>query len=121
MVQGGVGEVASYVKPDIIELAMDSGLDLRDATSVFNAGTRAFSAGITSEITGRGDFATSFTNSAIGSGIDAGTRSLNTTIDEQFASAATNWNETDKEGETIDTTATGAGIPNDVVGQVTGV
>ena len=119
MVQGGVGEVASYVKPDIIELAMDSGLDLRDATSVFNAGTRAFSAGITSEITGRGDFATSFTNSAIGSGIDAGTRSLNNTIDEQFASAATNWNEKDKEGETIDTTATGAGIPNDVVGQVT--
>jgi hypothetical protein len=119
LVQGGVGEVASFVKPDIVELALESGLDLNDANAIFKAGTRAVSAGITSEITGRGDFVTSFTNSAIGSGIDAGTRSLNTTIDEQFASAATNWNETDKEGETIDTTATGAGIPNDVVGQVT--
>lgn len=119
MVQGGVGEVASYVKDDVITLAQESGLDLKDATAVYNAGTKAFSAGITSEITGRGDFVTSFTNSAIGSGVDAGTRSLNTTIDEQFASAATNWNEKDKEGETIDTTATGAGIPNDVVGQVT--
>jgi len=119
MVQGGVGEVASYIKPDIVELALESGLDLNDANAIFNAGTKAFSAGVTSEITGRGDFATSFTNSAIGSGIDAGTRSLNTTIDEQFASAATNWNEKDKEGETIDTTAVGAGIPNEIVGQVT--
>jgi len=119
LVQGGVGEVASYIKPDIVDLALESGLDLNDANAIFKAGTRAVSAGITSEITGRGDFATSFTNSAIGSGIDAGTRSLNTTIDEKFASAATNWNETDKEGETIDTTATGAGIPNEIVGQVT--
>jgi len=119
MVQGGVGEVASYIKPDIVELALESGLDLNDANAIFNAGTKAFSAGVTSEITGRGDFATSFTNSAIGSGIDAGTRSLNTTIDEQFASAATNWNEKDKEGETIDTAAVGAGIPNEIVGQVT--
>jgi hypothetical protein len=119
MVQGGVGEVASYVKPDVIELAMDSGLDLREATSVFNAGTRAFSAGITSEVTGRGDFATSFTNSAIGSGIDAGTRSLNTTIDEQFRTAATDWNEKEPEGEPVEVATTGAGIPNEVVGQVT--
>jgi hypothetical protein len=119
MVQGGVGEVASYVKPDVIELAMDSGLDLREATSVFNAGTRAFSAGITSEVTGRGDFATSFTNSAIGSGIDAGTRSLNTTIDEQFRTAATEWNEKEPEGEPVEVATTGAGIPNEVVGQVT--
>ena len=119
MVQGGVGEVASYVKPDIIELAMDSGLDLRDATSVFNAGTRAFSAGITSEITGRGDFATSFTNSAIGSSIDAGTRSLNATIDEQFRTAATDWNEKEPEGEPVEVATTGAGIPDEIVGQVT--
>jgi len=118
MVAGGVGEVASYVKPDIVNLALESGLDLQDATAIYNAGTRAVSSGITAEVTGRGDFATSFTNSAIGSGVDAGTRSLNATIDEQFASAATNWNEKDKEGETIDTTATGAGIPNDVVTQV---
>jgi hypothetical protein len=118
MVAGGVSEVASYVKDDVITLAQESGLDLKDATAVYNAGTRAFSAGVTSEITGKGDFVTSFTNSAIGSGVDAGTRSLNATIDEQFASAATNWNEKDKEGETIDTTAVGAGIPDGLVNQV---
>ena len=118
MVAGGVGEVASYVKPDVIELAQESGLDLQDANAIYNAGTRAFSAGITSEITGKGDFATSFTNSAIGSGVDAGTRSLNSNIDEQFRTAATDWNEKDKEGEPVDISTVGAGIPNDVVTQV---
>ena len=119
MVQGGVGEVASYVKPDVIELALESGIDLQDANAIFNAGTRAFSSGITAEVTGRGDFATSFTNSAVGSGIDAGTRSLNSTIDEQFRIAASDWNEKDPEGEPVEVSTTGAGIPNEVVGQVT--
>lgn len=118
LVAGGVGEVASYVKPDVIDLAMESGLDLKDATSLYNAGTKAFSAGVTSEITGRGDFATSFTNSAIGSGIDAGSRSLNSSIDEQFKTAATDWNEKDKGGNPIDTAVVGQGIPGDVVSQV---
>lgn len=119
LVAGGVGEVGSYVKDDVIALAQESGLDLKDATSLYNAGTRAVSAGVTSEVTGRGDFVTSFTNSAIGSGVDAGTRSLNSSIDEQFRTAATDWNEKDKEGEPVDTTVVGAGIPDDVVGQVT--
>jgi hypothetical protein len=119
MVAGGVGEVASYVKPDVIELALESGLDLQDANTIFSAGTRAFSSGITSEITGRGDFATSFTNSAVGSGIDYGVRELNSTIDEQFKTAATDWNEKDKEGEPVEVATTGAGIPNEIVGQVT--
>jgi hypothetical protein len=116
MVAGGVGEVASYVQDDVIQLGLDNGLDLRDATSVYNAGVKAVSAGVTSEVTGKGDFVTSFTNSAIGSGVDAGTRSLNATIDTQFNTAATTW---DEEGETVDTTVTGAGIPNELVGQVT--
>jgi hypothetical protein len=119
LVAGGVGEVGSYVKDDVIALAQESGLDLKDATSLYNAGTRAVTAGVTSEVTGRGDFVTSFTNSAIGSGVDAGTRSLNSSIDEQFKTAATDWNEKDKEGEPVDTTIVGAGIPDDVVGQVT--
>jgi hypothetical protein len=118
MVQGGVGEVADFVKPDIVELAMDSGLDLRDATSVFNAGVKAVSAGVTSEITGTNDFVTSFTNSAIGSGIDAGTRSVNATINEQFNTAAVGWDEKSDDGETVDTTVTGAGIPDNLVNQV---
>lgn len=119
MVAEGVGEVGDYVKDDVINLAQESGLDLRDATAVYNAGTRAFTSGITSEITGRGDFATSFTNSAIASGVDSGSRSLNSTIDEQFKTAATDWNEKDTEGEPIDVATTGAGIPDEVVGQVT--
>ena len=119
MVAGGVGEVASYVKPDIIELAQSSGFDLQESNAIFNAGTRAFSAGITAEVSGNGDFATSFTNSAVGSTIDAGTRSLNATIDEQFRVAASDWNEKDPEGEPVEVATTGAGIPNEVVGQVT--
>jgi hypothetical protein len=118
MVAGGVGEVASYVKADVVDLAMESGFDLKDATTLFNSGVKAVSAGVTSEVTGRGDFATSFTTSAIGSGVDAGTRSLNATIDEQFNTAATVWNEEKRDGEAIDTATTGAGIPNDIVGEV---
>lgn len=119
MVSGGVTEVANYVKPDVIELALESGLDLQDANAIFSAGTRAFSSGITAEVTGRGDFETAFTNSAIGSSVDAGTRSLNRTIDQQFRTAATDWNEKDPEGQPVEVATTGAGIPNDVVGQVT--
>lgn len=118
MVQGGVGEVASFVKDDVIDLAMENGLDLKDATSVYNASVKAVSAGVTSEVTGKNDFVTSFTNSAIGSGINSGVNSLNATIDEQFKTAATDWNEKDKEGTPIDVAVTGAGIPNDIVSQV---
>jgi len=116
LVAGGVAEVASYVQPSVISLAMDSGLDLADATSVFNAGIKAVSAGVTSEITGKGDFVTSFTNSAIGSAIDAGTRSVSAAIDTQFETAATGWNEKSK--DKIDTTVTGAGIPDTLVAEV---
>lgn len=119
MVSGGVTEVASYVKPDVIALAQESGIDLQNANAIFSAGTRAFSAGVTAEVTGRGDFETAFTNSAIGSTIDAGTRSLNATIDQQFRIAATDWNEKDPAGAPVEVATTGAGIPGDVVGQVT--
>lgn len=118
LVAGGVQEVASYVKPDIVDFAMDSGLDLRDATAVYNAGVRAVSAGVTSEVTGRGDFVTSFTNSAVSSGVDVGMRSLNTTIDEQFNTAATGWNETSNDDKKVDTTVVGAGIPDTLVSEV---
>ena len=111
LVSGGVGEVASYVQEDI-------GLDLNDANAVFKAGVKAVSAGVTSEVTGRGDFVTSFTNSAIGSGVDAGTRTLNTTIDQQFNTAATGWNDTSDDGDTVDTTVVGGGIPDSLVTEV---
>jgi hypothetical protein len=126
LVSGGVGEVASYVKDDVITLAQNNGLDLRDATAVFNAGTKAVSAGVMSEVTGRGDFVTSFTNSAVGSGVDYGARSLNSTIDEQFKTAITDWNKKDGEGDgdsliadAVENATEGSGIPNELVGQVT--
>jgi len=118
LVSGGVTEVASYVQPNVISLAMDSGLDLADATSVFNAGVKAVSAGATSEITGQGDFATSFANSAIGSVVDAGVRSVSTSIDNQFETAVTGWEEKSNEGEPISTIVTGAGIPDTLVTEV---
>jgi len=118
MVSGGISEVGDYVKSDVIDLAMEGGLDLRDATTLYNASTRALSAGITSEITGRNDFATSFANSAVGSSIDYGARELNSTIDEQFRTAATDWNEKDQGENPIDVSIVGQGIPNDVVSQV---
>jgi len=122
MVSGGVGEVANYVKPDVIAMAQSNGLDLRDATAVYNAGTRAVSAGLTSEITGRGDFITSFTNSAVGSGVDYGARSLNASIDEQFKSAITQWGKEDGDdsliADAVESTAEGAGIPDELVNQV---
>ena len=126
LVSGGVGEVASYVKDDVITMAQNSGLDLRDATAVFNAGTKAVSAGVMSEVTGKGDFVTSFTNSAVGSGVDYGARSLNSTIDEQFKTAITDWNKEDGEGDgdsliadAVENATEGSGIPNELVGQVT--
>ena len=117
LVSAGVSEVASYVKDDVIQLAQESGLDLTDATTLYNAGTRALSSGITSEITGKGDFATSFTNSVINSGVNYGTKSLNTTIDEQFKNVATEWDKK-KEGEPLNLDVTGAGIPNELVSEV---
>jgi hypothetical protein len=115
LVSGGVQEVANYVQPDIVNFAMENGLDLRDATAVYNAGVKAVSAGVTSEITGKNDFVTSFTTSVIGSGIDSGVRSVNQTIDQQFDSIASVWNQ---DGEEVDTTITGAGIPDTLVGEV---
>lgn len=118
LVSGGVSEVSSYVKPEIIQMAQDSGLDLKDANAVFNATKRALSAGITSEITGKNDFATAFTSSAIGSGVDSGVNSLNKTIDQQFKTAATDWDKRDKESSPIEIAITGAGIPNSLVNEV---
>lgn len=118
LVSGGVKEVGDYVKPDVIALAQESGLDLKDANAAFNATQRAFTAGITSEITGKNDFTTAFTNSAIGSTVDYGVGSLNNTIDKQFRTAATDWNEKDKESPPVEVTTVGQGVPDDIVTEV---
>lgn len=118
VVQAGVTDVGSYFKPDIINLATDNGIDLKDATSVYNATTRAVSAGVTSSITGKNDFATSFANSVVGSTINSGVNSVNSTIDQQFNSTVSFWNKVDDGKDPIDTTITGAGVPTTLVDQV---
>ena len=118
VVQSGVQDVGSYFKSDIIEFASDNGLDLKDATSVYNATTKAVTAGVTSSITGKNDFATSFANSVVGSGINAGVNSVNSTIDDQFKTAATTWDSVDDGKDPVDLTVTGAGIPDTLVDQV---
>jgi hypothetical protein len=117
MINAGVGEVASYVKPSVMEFAQESGIDLQTAGDVFKAGTRAVGAGISAEVRG-GDFATAFTNSAIGSGVDAGTRSINRSIDEQFKTAVTQWDEKEPESKPIELNTDGAGIPTSLKDEV---
>lgn len=117
VVQSGVSDVGSYFKDDVIQLAQNSGLDLNDATSVYNSTVRAVTSGVTSAVRG-GDFATSFSNSIVGSTINAGVNSANATIDEQFNTAATVWNSESKDDDKVDTTVTGAGIPDTLVGEV---
>lgn len=120
MVSGGVSEVGSYIKDDVIQLAQDSGMDLKDANSLYNAGAKAVSTGLTSEITGQNDFSTSFANSIVGSSIDMGTRAANATIDEQFNSTAQAWDDESRKKDVppVDLEITGAGIPDELVTQV---
>lgn len=118
LVSGGVSELGDYVKPEFVDMANEAGLSMGDANALFKAGVGAVSAGATSEVTGRGDFATAFTNSAINSGVKAGINVANSSIDEQFKTVATSWNENDAQSPPVTVDATGAGIPDDMVAQV---
>ena len=80
--------------------------------------SKAISAGISAEVTGKNDFATAFANSAVSSSIDAGTRSLNKTIDEQFSTAAKKWDEETPDAPPVATETVGAGIPPQLVSEV---
>lgn len=67
LVTGGVTELTNFVKPDIVDALNDAGVSTDTANTLITAGTRAIGAGVTAEITGRGDFDTAFTNSVINS------------------------------------------------------
>lgn len=67
LVTGGVNELTNFVKPDIVDALNDAGVSTDTANTLITAGTRAIGAGVTAEITGRGDFDTAFTNSVINS------------------------------------------------------
>ncbi len=118
VISSGVGAAADYVKPEVMEMAQENGIDLKTATQVLNDTTKAVSAGISAEVTGKNDFVTAFTNSAVGSTIDAGARALNNTIDEQFSTAAKKWDEQTPDTPPVATEAVGAGIPPQLVSEV---
>jgi hypothetical protein len=118
VISSGVGEVAEYVKPEVMEMAQENGFDLKTASQVLKDTSKAVSAGISAEVTGKNDFATAFANSAVSSSIDAGTRSLNRTIDEQFSTAAKKWDEETPDAPPVFTEPVGAGIPPQLVSEV---
>lgn len=124
IVNSSVGEFTNeFVKPDVLAAAEENGIDLKTANQFLTGATRAISSGITAEVTGRGDFATAFTNSVTNQTVNAGTNYATNSIGDQFKSVGEGWGvakEEDKEGfeTTITTDATGAGIPDDLVNQV---
>jgi hypothetical protein len=118
VISSGVGEVAEYVKPEVMEMAQENGFDLKTANQVLMDTSKAVSAGISAEVTGKNDFATAFANSAISSTVDAGSRSLNRTIDEQFSTAAKKWDEETPDEPPVNTEVVGAGIPPQLVSEV---
>jgi hypothetical protein len=118
IISSGVGVAADYVKPEIMEMAQENGIDLKTANQVLKDTSKAVSAGISAEVTGKNDFVTAFTNSAIGSTVDAGVRSLNNTVDEQFTTAAKKWDEQTPDAPPVFTEPVGAGIPPQLVSEV---
>lgn len=84
VVGAGVGEVADFVKPEIADVVDSLGLDESAVNAISTAGTKAVTAGLTAEITGRGSFETSFTNSLITSTSNAGANYATSAISDQF-------------------------------------
>lgn len=136
IVNSGVGEFTNeFIKPEIQDMLADSGLDARTINTFVTEGTRAVSSGITAEITGRGDFDDAFVNSVTNSTINVGTNYAVNTIGDQFKNAeeglrdiASKGGEDDRDmldfedyfamDTTTGTDATGAGIPDDLVEEV---
>lgn len=136
IVNSGVGEFTNeFIKPEIQDMLADSGLSAKTINTFVTEGTRAVSSGITAEITGRGDFDDAFVNSVTGSTINVGTNYAVNTIGDQFKNAeeglrdiASKGGDDDREmldfteyfamDTTTGTDATGAGIPDELVEEV---
>ena len=93
LVTGGVTELTNFVAPDIVNTLVDAGVSTDTANSILNAGTRAVGAGLTAEITGRGDFDTAFTNSVINSTSVGIANSVTNSISNQFDNVISTNNE----------------------------
>lgn len=137
IVNSSVGAFTNeFIKPEVQDMLADSGFEASTVNTIVNEGTRAVSAGITSEITGRGDFNDAFINSVQNSTINIGTNYAVNTISDQFEQAEiglvkiedASTEEDDRDilsvndyfdlDTTRDTSNTGAGIPDDLVEDV---
>jgi hypothetical protein len=135
LVNSSVGEFTNeFISPGIQDMFADSGLETSTINSLVKEGTRAVSAGLTAEITGRGDFDDAFINSVQNSTINVGTNYAVSTIGDQFRSTEEGLQVVEKEKEeesdllnfddyfaldtTRDTDTTGAGILDSLVEEV---
>jgi hypothetical protein len=93
IVGSGVGELTNFVRPEIVDTLGDLGVAQDTANTIINAGSKALTAGVTAEITGRNDFDTAFTNSLINSTATGITNFATSTISNQFDSITSTNNE----------------------------
>lgn len=139
VINSSVGEFTNeFIKPGIQEMLADSGIEPATVNTLVREGTRAVSAGLGAELTGRGDFDTAFVNSIQNSTINVGTNYAVNTIGDQFRTAENGLasqtfpikGDSEREEEILaledyfqletsrDSDTTAAGIPDDLVEQV---
>ncbi len=100
VINSSVGEFTNeFIKPGVQEMLADSGLEPSTVNRLVSEGTRAVSAGIGAELTGRGDFDDAFVNSIQNSTINAGTNYAMNSIGDQFRTAENGLQTAGKERE----------------------
>jgi hypothetical protein len=121
LVNSSVGEFTNeFVRPGVLELAEDNGVDIGFANSFLKGTTQAFSSGVAAELSG-GDFETAFTNSVANQSINAGTNYATNSIGNEFRSISQAYNmDEDEEGfeTTVNADRTGAGIDDYLVAEI---
>jgi len=117
-------QVANAISPTISSSFIDAGMNETASQVASSSLSRGLINGTISEVRG-GSFEDGFAGGFTGGMVSGGVREVgdyikdNVAINDQFKTVASYWDNTHKEDEPIDTTATGAGIPNEVVDQVT--
>jgi hypothetical protein len=88
IVGSGVKEAVDYVRPEIAGVIQKAGVnDSKAINKIIATGTNALAVGLTSQITGRGDFDTAFTNSLVSQTLNAGKDYLKNSVRNEFNSA----------------------------------
>lgn len=84
MVGSGVKDYVKYVQPDVVNSMAEYGISPQTVATGLNVGAQALAAGLTSELLGRSDFGTAFTNSLITSGIQGGVSATANAVGNAF-------------------------------------